>query len=352
MGIPNFEESWNKDRKPGTKYFEIIAGVAELFFKSWLSWDDILENHVDRNAAGEIINCEEMLWISAARYIYYTHVLYTHNNQLTLCEEEGDKIIEPESVCYPEQSGSLTCTSDADVWLVGKDAGKLVAAFNEYFENNIACGNPCTSAILMDNNMYAFSLEFAVPQLFVPNLKGAQDNAKVLAKYKQITDKFDFMEVDGRWQWQDIAFALLQVKRSSKDYYQQYVDNIKVVMQKTPQQRIDVMNFDLAQQETNRIDIDDQKPTKTYSRIVKYINKEDFTIVGMNDVMRSHVYASEAYHSRGALRVVVITMQMKKKFMISILSLNDYWGGMLEKLGLCVKRLKKVREEHTGGVFI
>ena len=106
LSIPDFEEIWNRESKPGSEYFTVVAEVSELFFKSWLSWKEIINNHLSKTA--DYINCEEMFWITAARYIYYTHVLYKLNKKLILCEEVGEKIIEPESVCYLKQSGSLT----------------------------------------------------------------------------------------------------------------------------------------------------------------------------------------------------------------------------------------------------
>jgi hypothetical protein len=60
-----------------------------------------------------------------------------------------------------------TCTFDYDVGLIGKDSGTVTAKFNEYFQD--VFGKP--SKIIFDTNVYAFTLEYAMPSIFsgLPN---------------------------------------------------------------------------------------------------------------------------------------------------------------------------------------
>ena len=63
---------------------------------------------------------------------------------------------------FPKPYGSATCKSDYDVGLIGKDAGFLTKKFNDFFE--ITFGKP--SELVFDTNVYAFTLEFAMPSIF------------------------------------------------------------------------------------------------------------------------------------------------------------------------------------------
>ena len=92
-----------------------------------------------------------------------TDILYKlSDNKLVPCATTVDsKIVNPDSgVCYPAPPyGSATCTSDYDVGLVGKNSGYLTEAFNEYFQKKFK--KP--SELVFDTNVYAFTLEFAMP---------------------------------------------------------------------------------------------------------------------------------------------------------------------------------------------
>ena len=92
-----------------------------------------------------------------------THILYERSGfKLVPCATTVDeKIVNPDSgVCYPAPPyGSATCTSDYDVGLVGKNSGYLTETFNKYFKDEF--GKP--SELVFDTNVYAFTLEFAMP---------------------------------------------------------------------------------------------------------------------------------------------------------------------------------------------
>ena len=61
--------------------------------------------------------------------------------------------------------------------------------------------------------------------------------------------------------------------------------------------------------------------------------------------MLGHLYAAEAYHSRGAVRYVVGGMQMKDENIISKLTPLDLWCTMLENWGDAMKEYKYANSE-------
>ena len=88
---------------------------------------------------------------------------------MTACQEVRDEygtlkslVIPASGVCFPKPYGSATCKSDYDVGLIGKDAGFLTKKFNDFFE--ITFGKP--SELVFATNVYAFTLEFAMPSIF------------------------------------------------------------------------------------------------------------------------------------------------------------------------------------------
>lgn len=114
--------------------------------------------------------CINLFYITAARYLVVTYILYEQSGtRLTACQEVRDdygkliSLVIPDSgVCFPKPYGSATCKSDYDVGLIGKDAGFLTKKLNDFFE--IAFGKP--SELVFDTNFYAFTLEFAMPSIF------------------------------------------------------------------------------------------------------------------------------------------------------------------------------------------
>ena len=82
------------------------------------------------------------------------------------------KIKFPGGVCFPAPYGSTSATSDYDVGLIGKNSGLVVAEFNKRFEDSVTTsplvvghfGKP--SELVFDTNIYAYSLEYAMPSLF------------------------------------------------------------------------------------------------------------------------------------------------------------------------------------------
>ena len=151
----------------GTPQFKNDAERVEKFFKRNNNWEVTKNSKEFRQGS----KCTDLLYITAARYLYVTHVLYLMSGgKLMPCSNsktDKKKISIPVSgVCYPQPYGTASCTSDYDVGLVGKDAGILTKNFNEYFQNaKTGFGKP--SELVFDTNVYAFTLEYAMPYLFV-----------------------------------------------------------------------------------------------------------------------------------------------------------------------------------------
>ena len=141
----------------GKEPFNTAAKCAEQFFSQNPYWETTKTNFRTQDS------CVDLLYITAARYLFVTQILYeVSGKKLVPCATTVDKkLVNPDSgVCYPAPPyGSATCTSDYDVGLVGKNAGFITEKFNAYFQNTFK--KP--SELVFDTNVYAFTLEFAMP---------------------------------------------------------------------------------------------------------------------------------------------------------------------------------------------
>ena len=153
----------------GTKNFKSLAKKAKEFFLKFKPnrgkspWE--LLQKVTNN---------KLLKITAARYLLVTHILWlVSGGTLTACKEKRSSYTDiPQSweipkrgVCFPKPYGSATYKSDYDVGLIGKDSGTVTQEFNSYFQTNFKL----PSELVFDTNVYAYTLEFAMPSMF-PNL--------------------------------------------------------------------------------------------------------------------------------------------------------------------------------------
>ena len=154
------------------QYFEVAATFSQEFFKIYANWQDTKKQfNEDRTS---------LLYITAARYVYTTFVLYQesrpqHENGSYIEGQKGrlvpcevimttdntlvDQYILPAYSCYPSPIGSATATSDYDVSLIGPKSGDLVANFNDKFKEIF----DKDSETLFDTNIYAYALEYAMP---------------------------------------------------------------------------------------------------------------------------------------------------------------------------------------------
>ena len=156
----------------GTENFKTAAEKAEQFFLKFNKnrgispWELLQKVTKNQNY--------KLLKITAARYLLVTHILWlVSEEKLTACKEKRDDYtgipqswkIPEGGVCFPKPYGSATYKSDYDVGLIGKDSGTVTQKFNSYFQTTFKL----PSELVFDTNVYAYTLEFAMPSMF-PNL--------------------------------------------------------------------------------------------------------------------------------------------------------------------------------------
>ena len=342
--FPTFaEKKWSK-YGPLTDRFLDMATAIELFLTKAGKWESIVKDKFfkDDRQDGFVI-CKNLLYVVAARYAYYTNVLYrVSDRKITLCKKDGKTYVLPENVCYPENAGSLTCTSDADVGLIGKLAGDTVDKYNAYMRKLDCAGEKCESDSMMDNNMYAFSLELATPEMFI--YKDKVDNEK----HSQMVESLKRMGTLLSMQLMDLVQAALQsVRQDDRSFY----DRIQEEVLKTggiPQVIKSGKEF------ANLLDTTKEKPkdikTPDYGALVKeigqciYDDQNNDLEKALVKIRNALVTATGSYHSFGALRTIVVAMQMKNPQMIDRLSLNDYIASAIENLGYAQAKIKSCKK--------
>ena len=77
-------------------------------------------------------------------------------------QKKNFKYVVPDYSCFPVPYGSARSTSDYDVGLVGPKSGDLLANFNDKFEEMFGK----SSEEVFDTNIYAYTLEYAIPSKF------------------------------------------------------------------------------------------------------------------------------------------------------------------------------------------
>ena len=185
----------------GTENFKSAAEKAEQFFLKFNKnrgispWELLQKVTKNQNY--------KLLKITAARYLLVTHILWlVSGKKLTACKEKRDNYtgipqswkIPEGGVCFPKPYGSATYKSDYDVGLIGKDSGTVTQKFNSYFKKTF--GLP--SELVFDTNVYAFTLEFAMPKMF-PNLP------------RSFISDLHNLEQMGRYKMQELASAYYKV---------------------------------------------------------------------------------------------------------------------------------------------
>ena len=200
----------------GTPEFIAAAGRVKKFFDRNNDWEKAKKNPEFRTKD----SCTNLLYITAARYLLVTHILYEQSGKkLIPCVRTADKKIaipdRDSGVCYPAPYGSATCTSDYDVGLVGKDAGTLTEKFNSYFQGVGGFGKP--SELVFDTNVYAFTLEYAMPFLF----------AKLPPKFASNVAK---SEGTINFKMQELASAYFKVFKYNENFFNTMVTGVKKAM--------------------------------------------------------------------------------------------------------------------------
>ena len=95
-----------------------------------------------------------------------------------------------------EPVGSATSTSDYDASLVGGQSGLVTARFNEMFQEKFHM----PSEEVLDTNIYAFSLEYAMPYIY----DGLSDD---------FIKNLQQMEADDKYKIQDLVCALYKIRK-------------------------------------------------------------------------------------------------------------------------------------------
>lgn len=184
--------------------FLTAAARAKEFFKRNNDWEKTKNNQEFRKTG----KCLELLYITAARYLFVTHVLMeVSGGTMTSCGRDGVLNKIPSSVCYPEPYGTASCTSDYDVGLIGKDSGSVTASFNAYFQDS-ADGFGKPSELVFDTNVYAFTLEYAMPSIF----SGLPSNFE---------EQVETAECSLKYRMQELASSYYKVFKYNKDFANQ-----------------------------------------------------------------------------------------------------------------------------------
>ena len=218
--LPSFEG------QIGRGGWAVAAQLAENFFRANNGHKTPWKNLLDTKSK------IDLLYITAARYLFVTHVLWVQSNrQLIACKETRDKYsgiiqsfeIPATGVCFPLPYGSATYKSDYDVGLIGVNSGTLTQSFNQYFQAAAPNGFGKPSELVFDTNVYAFTLEFAMPAMFlkIPNT---------------FPDKVAKLETKVKYKMQELASAYYKMFKYNDNFFQALttsaVNNIKGVRPK------------------------------------------------------------------------------------------------------------------------
>ncbi|EDO29524.1 predicted protein [Nematostella vectensis] len=315
----------------GTDYMEKAAERAKQFFVRNNDWDDSKSKFKVNN------QCTNLLYVTAARYLLVTQVLYeVSEGSLTVCERDPNgKTRIPAKVCFPPNYGSQTCTSDYDVGLVGPESGNIAALFNEYFQDaEKGFGKP--SEEVFDTNIYAYTLEFAMPNIYsglTPEFLDGVNSREGMPNYKM----------------QEVASAIFKVYKYKQEFGEQLLNSAKAHLPKTWSKQLNdwyKLFLIWSNNVENAIRTDQsenfrERHNKIYQMLVGSV-AEASRDVGlpaehMAQVSLALIYAAEAYHTRGAIRHVVGVTQMKNQDIENSLTLWDFWTSMLENWGDSIK---------------
>ena len=192
----------------GNNEFIAAAKRVEQFFYRNNNWETTKNNPKFRTK----VSCTNLLYITAARYLLVTHVLYLKSdNNLIPCSRTSDK---SNSWFWSVLSWTLwdrlLHIGLYDVGLIGKDAGYLTEKFNSYFQDVEGFGKP--SEMVFDTNVYAFTLEISMPFLF----SGLR---------KKFVKGVEINEQTANFQMQELASAYYKVFKYNEAFFNILVDS-------------------------------------------------------------------------------------------------------------------------------
>ncbi|XP_032236839.1 uncharacterized protein LOC116617858 [Nematostella vectensis] len=323
-------------------YFKKVANRIEKFFMRNNDWEATKERSIYKDNG-------RLLAITDARYLYVTHLLFELSEErLTGCQEQDGKTKVPDEVCFPAPYGSASPTSDYDVGLIGPESGSLTAKFNDYFEKHkegdqLLFGKP--SERVFDTNIYAFTLEYAMPDLYVFQGAGSTAFPK---------DLFN-ANLKAYYQMQELASSYFKLYKFWKPYFDELVADAKESLPGSANARTGQMEnvdkkgffqkwlelYEKKYQEWSEENFDSKdkfraKHNDLYQSIVQQAEKNyktnELPMINnyVSEMSIALVFAAEAYHTRGTIRVVVGVLQMKKNEIKDLLTVLDYWVSMVE----------------------
>lgn len=333
----------------GKQPFQSDAAYALDFFVQNPDWETTKTKFRTKDS------CTDLLYVTAARYLLVTDILYKlSDNKLVPCATTVDsKIVNPDSgVCYPAPPyGSATCTSDYDVGLVGKNSGYLTEAFNEYFQKKFK--KP--SELVFDTNVYAFTLEFAMPF-----------NFDKLPPY--FAEEVVQNEQTINFKMQELASAYFKVFKYNLDFFNilktaanETMDPTAASKSKTELNKwlgtFSTMNATVQMRIEDYVSGQEMREAHNaeYQRRVKEMSeKGGYKPNLLGNLAKALIYAAEAYHTRGAIRHIVGGTQMKIMDLSprTPLTVNDLWVSMIENWGESNKEYNHCKEAPLVKCFL
>lgn len=218
--------------------FAADAERIQKFFRRNSDWE-ITKNNPTYSRTED--DCIELLYITAARYLLVSHILWLSSaKQIIPCTTKGGLYEMPPSVCYPVPYGSTRCTSDYDVALIGKDSGTVTNQFNKYIQH--VFGKP--SQTVFDTNVYAFTLEYAMPLIF----SGLPDGFVHHVLREENTT---------RYKMQELASSYHKVLKYNEEFAKQLVETTTANLKETRDFKMWMNEFKQLNNETGWKDIQD-----------------------------------------------------------------------------------------------
>lgn len=210
-GQPTFGAKVLSDKK-----FRETAEEVEYFFKNNINWQRTKKR----------FSPSDVLYLTAARYLLVTYILYKESpgRSLIPCEKlsDGRYQIPAQGVCYPVPYGSAEWSSDYDVGLIGTSSGIVTKSFNDYFKRNFYT----PSELVFDTNIYAFTLEYAMPFMFegLPKI--------FVESVTKIEGTVDF-------KMQELAGAYYKVYKYSNSFFKTLKTRAQAVMASQSKMKLD-----------------------------------------------------------------------------------------------------------------
>lgn len=348
-----------------TAYFTKTAKRVELFFIRNNDWSRTIVNPKFRVASTR--ECTNLLYVTAARYMYVIYVLNLLRDQMTFapCDEHAGskKIMVPAAgACFPVPHDVVTCTSDFDIALVGERSGTLAALFNQFFReplgtDPIVAGFGKSVEEIFDTNVHAFTLEYAMPAIFGGITREFHAQVNIMNGYI-------------KFKVQEVVSAIIKMKSYNRKYFNDLMSDQVELRNTATKHKLQTIFHDWAVQFQAFNDaVRSLMRSDQYTTIISFRRKQHIAYEMVAGIIESVklpeyigkalaqtaialMYASEAYHTRGTIRHVVGIMQMQRGELKSQMTTNDYWVSMLENWADAVKEYNRECAAHSLRVVV